>query len=207
MKILLTVLIPILILNPVASQQLEFDKYLKLSAGKVFFGTGDIPGFFIAIEASKNIIKKPQAFLNRLVIGGEFSFENGVNNPVIENPTQEEFLQKIFDHNSTSVLTAKLSYYPFGSFLRGFNIAIGPSFGYLFHSFEKRAELVSYSPTEFRRMSELGFDNRFIFGYLVSAGFEYDIFKKFLLGFRLDFSSYNNGDINTMIGGKFGYRF
>ena len=41
--------------------------FIKLSSGRVLFGTGDIGGFSINIEGSKNIIKVPKPALNKLL--------------------------------------------------------------------------------------------------------------------------------------------
>ncbi|MDQ3682709.1 MAG: hypothetical protein M3352_06515, partial [Bacteroidota bacterium] len=109
------------------SSQTNFVKnyYIKLSAGQVLFGTGDVVGFSINIEGSKNIIKSPKKLLNKLLVGGEFVFENGSENPVVNNPTSAEFLAKSFHHESNTIFIAKVTYYPFGSVIKGFNIAAG----------------------------------------------------------------------------------
>lgn len=186
----------------------SFNKnYIKLSTGRVLFGTGDAAGFSINLEYSRNVIKVPKSLLNRLLIGSEFSFENGVKNPVINNPTAEEFIRTSFNHVSNSILSGKITYYPFKNLFKGFNISIGPSIGYTFFSFERRAERVTYAPGLTRRMSELGFDNRVILGYRITSGYEFQISQKLLAGFRLDFSNYNNGDINTLAALKCGFNF
>lgn len=47
------------------------DTYLKLSAGQVFFGTGDFAGYSILFETSKNVIKTfvcvKQTFIRRRI--------------------------------------------------------------------------------------------------------------------------------------------
>src|SRR5215203_1558294 len=72
------------------------NNYLKFSAGRVLFGTGDVTGFSVNVEGAKQIIKSSKPFLNKLLVGGELSFENGVKNPVTANPTNEEFISKTF---------------------------------------------------------------------------------------------------------------
>ncbi len=64
-----------------------------------------------------------------------------------------------------------------------------------------------YSSTVIRRMSELEFDNKIILGYRITIGYEFKISHRVAAGFRLDFASYNNGDINTLVAGKLGYSF
>lgn len=201
------IIVLVLSLNSTAQNKKDYNYFLKLSAGRVLFGTGDVAGFSVNIEGSKNIIKTPKILLAKLLIGAEFSFENGVKNPVVDNPTNEEFINRSFYHISNSILSFKLTYYPFKSFFRGFNISIGPSLGYMFSSFEKRAERVVISPTMTQRMSQLGFDNRVIIGYRITTGYEFRISKRIFAGFRLDFSNYNNGDINSLLSGKIGCAF
>lgn len=56
------------------------------------------------------------------------------------------------------------------------------------------------------RTSTLIFDNGFTYGYRVSTGIEFDVSKKLLAGFRLDFSNNNEGEINTLAGIKLGLK-
>jgi hypothetical protein len=104
--------------------------YLKFSGGRVAFGTGDFLGYSFALDMSKNVIKKSNWGLSRLLIGGEFIVENGVKNPVVQNPTFEEFIAKTFRHTSNAIIWTKASYYPFKKVIKGFNIQLGPTFGY-----------------------------------------------------------------------------
>jgi hypothetical protein len=189
------------------SQQRNYKNSIKLSSGRVLFGTGDVVGFSVNIEYAKDIVKLPKLFLSKLLIGSEFSFENGAKNPVVENPTAGEFFSSSFNHISNSVLSAKITYYPFPRLLNGFNVSIGPSVAYHFHSYEAGAQFEVYSPTISRRMSELRFENAVMIGYRITTGYELQIAKRLITGFRLDFSNYNNGDINTLAALKMGYRF
>ena len=57
------------------------------------------------------------------------------------------------------------------------------------------------------RRSYLEYDNAILIGYRVTASYEYLVSKHFLVGIRMDFDSYTNGDINTLLAGKIGYSF
>ncbi len=141
------------------------------------------------------------------MIGGEVFFENGIKNPKIEDITSADLIYKTFHHVSNSLLYVKLSYYPFNRFLKGFNIAVGPTAGYTMQSYEKYAERYEASPGYFVRKSILNYKNEFIIGYRVSLGLDFNLDRNWIIGGRADFSSYNNGDINTMLGLKLGYCF
>jgi hypothetical protein len=180
--------------------------YIKLSGGKVVFGTGDYFGYFVALEASRNIVKKPAWGLSKLLLGGELIMENGVSNPVVVNPTLEEVGNKFFYHTSSTILWTKASYYPFKAVLKGFNIQVGPTVGYSNRSKEVVAVFIQDASGSVRQ-SYLGYDNGYTMGYRISTGIEFDISKKLLAGFRLDFSNNNKGEINTYIGLKTGIAF
>jgi hypothetical protein len=189
--------------------QTENKKYttLKFSGGRVAFGTGDFLGYSFAFDLSKNVINKSNWGLSKLLIGGEFIFENGVKNPVIQNPTFEEFISKSFRHTSNAIIWTKASYYPFKKIVKGFNIQVGPTFGYSYRSTEPQARRVVDAFGNSVRQSILSFDNGFILGYRISTGIEFDISKKIMTGFRLDFSNNTEGEINTLAGLKVGYTF
>lgn len=178
---------------------------LKLSAGRVSFGTGDFLGYSLSFDASKNIVKKPSFGLSKLLLGGELIFENGVKNPVVLNPTPDEFLQS-FHHVSSTILWTKVSYYPFNKIINGFNIQVGPTVGYSSRSSESGAKLVVDALGQSRRQSTLAYDNGFIVGYRISTGFEIYITKKMLVGVRVDFSNNNEAEINTLAGLKVGIK-
>ena len=179
--------------------------FLKLSGGSVSFGSGDFMGYSFAFEASKNIVKKPAFALSKFLIGGELIFENGVKNPVIQNPTQDDFLFT-FHHVSSTILWGKASYYPFNKIIKGFNVAVGPTIGYSFRSGESGAKRVTDITGQTTRQSTLAYDNGFAVGYRISTGVEFNINKKLLTGFRLDFSNNNKAEINTLAAIKIGFR-
>ena len=181
--------------------------YLKFSGGRVAFGTGDYFGYSFGFEASKNIITEPVWGLAKFLVGGEMIFENGAENPVIENPTIEEFYSKTFYHTSNTILWPKVSYYPLKKIVKGFNIQLGPTVGYSNRSQEVRADLMADASGASIRQSYLSFHNGFTIGYRISTGIEVGITKKFQAGFRLDFSNNNKGEINTLIGLKAGIIF
>ena len=203
---LLTIFFALLSFQSFSQTANSKNTYLKLSGGRVSFGTGDFLGYSFAFDASKNVIKKSNWGLAKLLLGGEFIFENGVKNPVIQNPTFEEFIGKTFQHTSNAIVWTKASYYPLKKIVKGFNIQVGPTFGYSYRSTESQARRVVNASGNSVRQSILLFDNGFIVGYRISTGIEFDITKKFLAGFRLDFSNNNQAEINTLAGLKVGYK-
>jgi len=106
------------------------------------------------------------------------------------------------------VFTPKLTYYPFNNTLvKGINFTGGLSIGYTSQQKEFRASRITDpNSSSSIRASYLKYLNEAILGYRITAGYEYWL-KKILLGARLDFHSYTNGDINTFYGLKTGIRF
>ena len=157
-------------------------------------------GYSFGVGLLKNVIKQPKPGLDKLVVGAELIFENGVKNPVIQNPTQEEFFSKTFRHTSSTLLWAKAGYYPFRKIVKGFNIQAGPVIGYSSRSTEERASRVVDIFGNSVRQSTLTFNNGFVFGYRISTGIEFDLSRRLQAGFRLDFSNNNQAEINTLAG-------
>src|SRR5436853_99474 len=106
-------------------------------------------------------------------------FENGVQNPIIQNPTLEEYTSKIFYHISNAILWTKASYYPFKKIVRGFNIQLGPTVGYSYRSKESMVSLIVDASGNSIRQSYLSFDNGFTVGYRISTSIEFEITKRF----------------------------
>lgn len=181
--------------------------HLKMSAGRVLFGTGDIPGYGIYIEGSKNLLKQPEGSSNRLLAGIEFAFESGAKRPVVENPTTAQYGEKSFAQVSNSLISGKLTWYPFGSVLSGLNLVVGPSVGYTHFVAEASRRSREIYPGYTRTETILYYGDAILFGYRISVGYELPVTKKISLGIRADFSSYDNGNINTLAAGKLGYRF
>ena len=206
-KSILVILLTLICLNSFCQVSKPKDKFLKLSGGQVSFGTGDILGYSFSFELSKNILKKPLIGINKLLIGGEIIFENGIKNPVIQNPTVVEFFNKTFYHTSSTILWTNASYYPFKKFVHGFNIQIGPTIGYSYRSRENQASRIVDALGNTIRQSTLTFDNGFVIGYRISTGFEFKVYKNIQSGFRLDFSNNNKAEINTLAGLKLGMSF
>lgn len=182
--------------------------YLKLSGGRVAFGTGDYFGYSVAFEASTNVIKKPSPGLRQLLVGGEMIFDNGVQNPALSRPgttVSEDFVSPFY-HTSNVVLWPKVSYYPLRKVLKGFNIQLGPTAGYSYRSGESSAEIVYDGMGSMVRTSHLFYDNGFTIGYRISTGMEFDFARRIQIGFRLDWSNNNEGEINTLLGLKAGIR-
>ncbi|MDQ6903763.1 MAG: hypothetical protein M3139_12220 [Bacteroidota bacterium] len=197
------------IIFPTTLLHCQSKKELTVAGGRMLFGTGDVPGYSINVELSKSILKRPIPGVSALRLGAEVSFENGVKDPKVVNPTFAEFFSESFYHVSNSVATIKLTYFPFTNhFLRHLNISAGPSIGYSYQSSESRWVLV-YDPL-FQanvRRSYLEYHNAVIVGYRISAGVTFYLSEHLLTGIRIDFASYNNGDINTLAAAKFGYVF
>ena len=172
-------------------------------AYSAFVRTSITTAFSLLIAA----IKAELSFaLNKLLAGAELIFENGVKNPVIQNPSIENFVSTTFHHVSSTILWAKASYYPFNKIVSGFNIQIGPTIGHSFRSSEERASRIVDPTGQSSRSSTLVFNNGFTYGYRISTGIEFNITKKVLAGFRLDFSNNNEAEINTLIGLKAGLK-
>lgn len=183
------------------------NRYLNVSGGRVLFGTGDIPGFGIAVELTKNSVNESRPGLSKLLIGGELIFENGSRNPKTSSTNMFE-LRNSFYHTSTTTLWPKISYFPFQKILKGFHIQVGPTVGYSYRSSESRVSIDNIpSFGEFNRLSVLYYDNDFTIGYRISTGYEFDLIQHITTGIRFDFSNNNDGDINTLLGLKFGFKF
>ncbi len=144
---------------------------------------------------------------NKLLVGGEMIFENGVENPPGENGTFEGNMFSTFYHTSNAVLWPKFSYYPLKKILSGFNIQLGPTIGYSYRSREARAEITVDNSGSVTRASYFSFDNSFTIGYRISTGIEFEVAKKILAGFRLDWCNNTDGEINTLLGLKVGINF
>lgn len=71
---------------PVYSQENPIkNRYLNVSGGRILFGTGDIPGFGIGVELTKNIAKESRPGLAKLLVGGELIFKNGTRENIQDN--------------------------------------------------------------------------------------------------------------------------
>jgi len=205
-KLLSTTILTFLFIVSFSQTNVKKEYYFKLSGGRVAFGSGDFLGYSFLIDASKNVIKKPSFALNKLLLGGELIFENGTKNPVVQNPTIDEFFSKTFQDVSSTILWTKISYYPFKKIISGFNIQVGPTFGYSYRSREREARRTVDLLGQSTRLSTLSFNNGFMYGYRISTGMEFSISKKLLTGFRLDFSNNNEAEINTLAGLKLGLK-
>lgn len=207
MRINLLILLFTFFIFPCFSQSTkQSNTFLRLSGGSVSFGTGDFMGYSFGVGLLKNVIRQPRPGLDKLLVGGEFLFENGVKNPVIQNPTQEEFFAKTFRHTTSTLLWAKAGYYPFRKIVKGFNIQAGPVIGYSSRSTEERASRVVDIFGNSVRQSTLTFNNGFVFGYRISTGMEFDLSHRLQVGVRLDFSNNNEAEINTLAGVSLGIK-
>jgi len=206
-KYFLIILLPMAFLNG-SAQKNDNNKFsLSLSAGNFIVGHEYITGIWTGIDFSKMLSTKQEKFLQKLTVGGELYFENGADKATIYNPTPEQFVHDRYYHESNTGITAKLTYYPFGGFLKGFHIAAGPLLVYSIRTYEKRAQLIQYSPSLSIRMVELGSDNKLLPGYRLTTGYDIFFAKKWLAGVRIDFLQYHDRDLNGLWAGKVGYRF
>ena len=192
MKTILTI-VSLLLFSVANGQNTKKNKVAKFSAGRIAFGTGDIFGYSISSELSKN-------YTTHFQIGIEATIENGIGQPDFSD------MYSAFNQVSNFCLTPKLSYFPFNKTIKGFNIGVGPTLGYQFKTEESQwTILYDNNGNPYLRRSILKYTNKFIVGYRVSINYEFIFKKGFLLGLRSDFSNYNNGDINTLIGIKGGF--
>src|SRR5512138_1606608 len=76
------------------SQQKDYKNYFKITAGRILFGTGDVPGYGTNIEYSRTF--KASRFVRHFAIGTELSFENGNRQPKVINPMLSEFYSETF---------------------------------------------------------------------------------------------------------------
>ena len=180
---------------------------LSLSGGNFMIGHGYVSGIWTSVEGSKVIYSNKKRARNKLAVNGELYFENGADKATILNPTWEQFISDQYFHESNTGISAKIGYYPFGGFLQGLHIAAGPLLAYSIRTYEKRAEIIQYSPTIAIRMSELGSDNKLLGGYRVTVGYDLYLRKHWLAGIRADFMQYHSRDLNSLLGLKAGYRF
>ncbi|MFL5741900.1 MAG: hypothetical protein ACJ75B_16880 [Flavisolibacter sp.] len=203
--LLFTCLLSALMCN-IAQSQTSFlpDQAFKLTGGRIILGTGDIFGYSANVEWTKKIGDKKNA---HFAWGAEISLEHASTHPTVINPTAQEFLfGPIYMATTNIVLSSRISYYPFArTFAKGINITGGVCAGNTSQDREFQATRIydSTSGSSVRR-SYLEFINKFLFGYKITAGYEW-YFKKIMVGARLDFASYTNGDINTFYGLKLGW--
>ncbi|MGI8598867.1 MAG: hypothetical protein ACR2KB_06380 [Chitinophagaceae bacterium] len=177
------------------AQQIPKNKVIKFSIGRVAFGTGDVFGYSFSSELSKNLKR-------HINFGFEATVENGKVQPKLSD------VLTAFNQVSNACLTPKINFYPFNKVIKGFNIGIGPTLGYQFKTEESQwTFLYDSNGNPFLRRSVLKYTNEFFIGYRISLNYDLNFQKGFLLGIRSDFSSYNNGDINTLIAVKTGFSF
>ena len=91
--------------------------------------------------------------------------------------------------------------------MNGFHIAFGPLIVYSIRTYEKRAQIIQYSPTLSIRMSEIGFDNKLLAGYRLTVGYNIKLGNHWFTGLRADFLQYHGRDLNSLFGVKGGFRF
>lgn len=197
-------LVLMLLFSAVNAQKAYF---VKASGGRVFFGTGDVSGFGVGVEVSTPVSYKKSSYWQHFHAGAEINFENGAQQPVVINPTVGDFYYGMFNHVSNTTIYPKLTYYPLlHTFLKGVNVTVGPSAGYSYQSREFQASGIPVQGGGAVRRSYLEYKDTWLIGFRITAGYEYLISNKVLVGGRLDFFNYQNHDVNTMIAGKVGFK-
>ena len=181
------------------------DKYVSLSPGYILFGSGDVQGYSIRMAYAKNILKNAKT---KLFIGPELSFENGVQNPKIQNPSAEDFMfGPGFYHITNTILSGKASYFPFHRLIPGLYVSGGISMGYSTQSMESQADLLTLANGNRVRRSYLQFDNGIIYGYRIGSGYEVKLAKNYSAGILIELHNYNNNDFNSFWGGNISWHF
>lgn len=182
---------------------------VAFSGHYVSFGTWDILGFGISSSIQKELVKTPKLGLGGLKLGSELIIDLGSigTQSIYKTPT---FSDAKFATVSMSNIWVKASYYPFHKYISGFNIAIGPTFGYKSEIYGKKFQFTSITGTDLFRKEILEFihEKGFNYGYRISIGYDFHFNNKnLLLGLRTDFYNNNLGDINSTLGIKLGYNF
>jgi hypothetical protein len=208
MKIIFHIVFSFLIVISCVGQDQNFHHAINLYGGRIAFGTGDFFGQSTSVEYLHQLTSDNK-IVNHFKVGIELTFENGNSRPKIINPNYQEFIARTFYNTTNLILTPKVYYFPFTkTFLKGLNICIGFPIGYISKNREFRATYIydSVTKTSIRR-SYLAYTDKFIIGYKVSTGYDLIIFKQLVSGVRVDLCSYSNGDVNTVISGKVGFKF
>jgi len=185
-----------------AQDSLTRGTWLSLSGGQAAFGSGDVVGYSISIGAATQVNKESRFALNRLLLGGEMFFENGVNLLSTGNVSGQTWIFGSFRHNSNTVLWGKILYYPFQRILPGLHVGLGPTAGYSLRSLEGSSRISRNVLNEPEKFSEIVNENGFTIGYRISTGLDFNVSHRFVLGIRVDFSNNNLAEINTFVGVK-----
>ena len=184
------------------------DWYFKFAGGYVSFGTGVISNTYgVGLDISKNVVKQPRMGMGRLLVGAEWLFEQGTTSPKMGLLSPGDWVGSSFSHVSVNTLWPKVSYYPFPKILSGFNVQLGPTIGHTFYSYSTSSSTLSLPEGELFRRDVVEYDHGIRVGYRISTGYEIIVRKKWIVGFRGDFSNTQKGEINTMLGLKGGIRF
>lgn len=186
------------------------NKYqVAFSGHYVSFGTWDILGYGLSSSIQKDIVKKPKFGFAGFKIGGEILVDLGSigTQSYYKSPT---FSDAEFAVVSMSNIWIKASYYPFNKYISGFNISLGPTFGYKSELYGKNFIFTPVAGTDLykKEITEFVHEKGFNYGYRISLGYDF-LFNqnKLLIGLRADFFNNNLGDINSTLGLKFGYNF
>lgn len=207
MKFYFTVILSFLLNSYTFSQSTNRDLSISISGGNFSVGHDYIKGIWTGLEIKKSLSKSKENFLSKITAGGEIYFENGADKATIYNPTPSQFVHERYFHESNSALAAKLTYYPFRSFLRGLHFSAGPLIVYSIRTFEKRGEIIQYGPDTFVRMSEIESDNKLLGGYRLTGGYTIYFINNWFLGIRADLEQFHDRDLNSLLGATVGFHF
>jgi hypothetical protein len=176
------------------AQNISEKNMIRFSVGRVAYGTGDYFGISFGTEYSRKLAK-------HFSVGAEASMESGSKHPSPKN------VYTSFYHVSNTALTLKLNYFPFNRIIKGFNIGVGPTFGY--QNLSETSQYMTYyqNNVPVSRSSVITYGDQWFSGYRVSLNYDLFLKRGLLFGLRCDFANYSNGDINTTIGGKIGVAF
>ena len=188
----------------VLAQKKDYPSSISASGGP--FIVGQDYGIWLSASYEKkfSLGKKD---INKLSTEAELYFENATDKVTVYNPTPQQFIKDRFYHESNSGLVIKLNYYPFNKIIKGFHVGAGPVLAYSLITYEKRAQLIQYSPNLSIRMSEMTSEKKILAGYRITAAYDIYFSRHFFSGIRADFLQYTSRDLNSLLGLKAGYLF
>ena len=183
------------------------NKFSSISVSGGPFIVGHDFDIWLSASMERKLATQNKKIISKFTAEAELYFENATDKVNVYNPTFEQFIHDRFYHESNSGIVFKFNYYPFNKILKGFHVGAGPLIVYSLRTFEKRAQLIQYSPTLSIRMSEMTSDKKLLAGYRVTTGYDINISTHYLFGIRADFLQYSGRDLNSIWGIKLGYLF
>jgi hypothetical protein len=178
-----------------------------VTAGQVFFGTGDIRGYGFLVAVEKSVFKKSVRPFPAFQVGFGLNFETGIRKPV--NVLRPDGTLEVSSYGQASKTSgwATFKYHPFKQSMDGFSVTVGPTFGVTQTTSEKSFSLSNDPYFGIIRKSVLVTENHFGLGYRIAVQQQFAITDHLFMGIRADFSNDVHGDINTFWGGGVSYKF